>query len=97
MLASEYGWAKREILEGVYLDELYFLTREINKRRLREYSMQLLIAQNPFSKNPKEIFNEIDRLQAEEEGKKQLDEFDTNGFERLKLAMRSNPRIQVKG
>ena len=95
-MASEYGWAKREILENVYLDELYFLTREINKRRLHNYQMQLLIAQNPFSKNPKEIFTEIEKQEAEIEGKKQVEEFDANGFERLKLAMRANPRIQVK-
>ena len=90
-MASEYGWAFTEILEKVYFDDLFHLTKEINSRKIREYKMQAAIVQNPHVKDPKHLWRILDA----EEGVPD-DEFDTIGFERLKNQLRSSGKFIVK-
>jgi hypothetical protein len=96
-LGHEYGWAKREILEDVYFDELYYLLRKINKRKLQDYKMRLAIAENPHKKDNKALWSilnsEEDKL---EYGGSKDETFDAAGLEILKARMRNNPRIIVK-
>lgn len=93
MLASEYGWAKNAILNDVYLDELNYLLREINRRHIRDYKMQLAIVQNPHTKDPKNLWR---ILQQSEPRDQKPPVFDSFAFERLKMEMGKSPRIIVK-
>lgn len=92
-MAHEYGWAKRQILDDIYLDDLVYLMKQINQRKISDYRMQLAIAQNPYTKNPKQLWN-ILKDQNIEENKNE--EFDDVGFERLKNALSENPKFIVK-
>lgn len=68
------------------------LTKAIEKRKMAEYRMQLAIVQNPHSKNPKELWA---NLQTEEASLRRT-EFDEQGMSILKSKLASNPRIIVK-
>jgi hypothetical protein len=84
-LAHEYGWAKRDILEQVYLDELFIFARIINRRKISEYKMQLAIATNPNTKDPKALWEMLDNQEKQNEGKDYINaEFDAAGFEAFK-------------
>lgn len=96
LLASEYGWPKHDILNEVYLDELFFLTRYINRRHITDYRMQLAIAQNPHVKNPKELWTILEQQEREITGKHQENDFDAVGFELLKNELRNNNKFIVK-
>lgn len=88
-MASEYGWAKRDILENVYLDELFVFTRLINRRKINNYKMALAIATNPHIKDPKGLWRALDRQERENDGKGYLDaEFDAAGFEAFKARLK---------
>lgn len=50
MLASEYGWSMQAILYETYPDDLIYLTRRINKRKIDELIMQNRITMNPHLK-----------------------------------------------
>lgn len=92
-MASEYGWAKDDILENVYLDELFVFTRLINRRKIQGYKMQLAIAQNPHIKNPKDLWRLLEQQESEVEGKSYLDsEFDATGFEAFKQTLQRNSK-----
>ena len=93
LLASEYGWAKREILEDTYIDELILLQKKIKQRNISEIKTQLIIAQNPHVKNPKEIWKILDQ---EEERKPQKQVFDQLGFDRLRGKLANSAKIIVK-
>ena len=93
MLAHEYGWAKSQILGDVYLDELILLLKNINKRKIGDYKMQMAITQNPYTKNPKELWAIISRL---EEAEPRPAEFDEAGFEQFKKVVGGNPKFIVK-
>lgn len=97
-MANEYGWAKNDILENVYLDELFVFTRLINRRKVQDYKMQLAIAQNPHIKNPKDLWRILEQQENEIEGKSYLDtEFDSVGFEAFKQTLQRNSKnIVVK-
>lgn len=97
-MANEYGWAKRDILENVYLDELFIFTRLINRRKISEYKMQLAIATNPHTKEPKKLWGTLDKQERENEGLSYLDaEFDAAGFEAFKMRLkRQGSAIVVK-
>lgn len=94
MLASEYGWSKREILEETYIDELFLLSKKINKRKAREYLMELAIVSNPHTKKPKELYSMLRQLESDET--QRTEEFDDVGFDRLKSALRMTPHFVVK-
>ena len=93
-MASEYGWSKREILEDVYLDELFLMSQEINKRKLSEYKMQLAISTNPHlnTKDQKGLWR---LLEVGDKGTTTA-EFDHAGFETLKAVMSGSDKIKVK-
>lgn len=89
-MGSEYGWAKQDILNDVYLDELYYLTRTINMRKLNENRMKLAIATNPHIKNPRQLWKTFDEQERQLSGKSYLDaEFDAVGFERFKQTLKA--------
>lgn len=93
-MASSYGWAKKDIDENLYFDELYELVLQINKRKVSDWKMQLAITQNPHVKNPKElweILNSHDRLTNPAD-----DKLDKAGMALLKDKLRSSKRIMVK-
>lgn len=92
-MAHEYGWAKDKILEDVYFDELFLLVKNINKRKLTEYKVQLAIAQNPYTKNPKQLWTLLKQM---DENESRMQEFDSTGFELLKQQLSQNPRFIVK-
>ena len=59
--------------------------------------MRLAIVQNPHTKNPKELFQIIERQEREQQAlPEKAPEFDRTGFEALKNAMRGNPKVVVK-
>lgn len=95
-MASNYGWAKSNILEGVYLDELFVLSRLIKRRQISEYKMALAIATNPHTKSPKRLWDTLDQMERANEGKDYLDaEFDTAGFERFKQTLQRHSKSFV--
>jgi len=77
---------------------LFIFVRLIKRRQLSEYKMQLAIATNPQSKHPKKLWDTLDLMERQNEGKDYLDaEFDTAGFERFKQTLqRNNSGIIVK-
>lgn len=92
-MASEYGWAKTEIDEYIYLDDLIRLSKEINRRKIQEHKTQLAIVQNPHVKNPKKLW---DVLSCFDNTKSVSDSFDSVGFELLKNKLKQNPRFKIK-
>ncbi len=97
LLASEYGWSKREILEDVYVDELVDLVVWINRRKLQETKMQMSIIQNPHVKDPSQLWKNIEAQErALSSVPDKMPEFDEAGFELLKTQLSNNPNFIVK-
>ena len=93
LLAHEYGWAKDYILENVYLDELKHLTDAMKKRKVEDMKMQLAIVSNPHSKEPKELW---DALNREIDDRFEDVELDKQGFEAFKRTLAGSSNIVVK-
>lgn len=72
---------------------MFYLSECIEKRKLREWRMDLAIAQNPHLKpeDQEKLWNQLS-------GTRDLRpaEFDDKAFERLKQAMSGSQGIQVK-
>lgn len=100
MLASEYGWAKRQILEDVYFDELFDLKKSIESRQTAEYRIQASIIQSVGWENPAEIFDIFGgKATKPHDGKKEyweVTEFNPIEMDKLRVAMSDNPRFIVK-
>lgn len=95
-MASNYGWAKKDILEGVYLDELFYFVKLINRRKISEYKMALAISTNPHTKTPKKLWDTLDQQERTNEGKDYLDaEFDQAGFDRFKQTLQRHSKAIV--
>lgn len=92
MLASEYGWAKDDILNTVYVDDVFYLREHIKRRHFEDWKMQLAIVQNPHTKNPKDLW---DMLSAETNVPAD-EKLDKEGFEAFKRALAGSQRVQVK-
>lgn len=75
------------------MPELFTLIEKINIRHAQEYKMQILIAQNPHSRKPEELWKSLEKL---EKNTPEEPQFDETGFEILKQRMSQNPRIIVK-
>jgi hypothetical protein len=77
---------------------LFVFVRIIKRRQINDYKMALAIATNPQTKHPKKLWDTLDRMERQNEGKDYLDaEFDTVGFERFKQTLqRNNSGIIVK-
>ena len=69
------------------------LLDRITKRKNSDYKMQLAIAQNPHSTDPKQLWYLLSR---NEEADPTSLELDVEGFERLKQAMSKSGSIVVK-
>jgi hypothetical protein len=93
MLASNYGWAKDDILENVYLDEVLYLRKLIHERKVDDIKLQLNIVQNPHTKNPRELYDKISSFDRRPIAKPK---FDKVGFQNLKAALDKSPRFIVK-
>lgn len=68
------------------------LLKEINRRKLADWQMQLAIVQNPYSKKPKELW---DILKGQERRSEDI-EYDAAGLERLKQNLRQSGKVVVK-
>ncbi len=88
-LASNYGWSREEILECVYFDELFHLQKQITKRKLANYRMLLRIQQNPQSKDPGKLWDDLQDPDAAND-RFTNPQFDATGFELLKQKMRGS-------
>lgn len=95
LLASQYGWSKKSILEDTYLDELFYLQKKIQQRQVREHKMQLAIAQNSHVKDPKTLWKMLDD-QDRELGGLRDEKLDKEGFARLKEQLSTSKAIKVK-
>lgn len=96
MLASQYGWSKREIWFETYPDELFELADKIKSRKISDLKMQLAIVQNPHTKEPKELWQILEGAEPIKEKLQTEPKFDAAGFERLKAVMGENPRFEIK-
>lgn len=75
----------------MYIDELFIYTRLIKRRQISEYKIQLAIATNPQTKQPKKLWDTFDQMERQNEGKDYLNaEFDAAGFERFKQTLQRN-------
>lgn len=92
-MASEYGWAKADILGNVYLDEVLLLQKHIKRRTFENYKMQLAIVQNPHAKSPKDLW---DMLNAETIEVVPDEPLDKAAFENFKRVVSSGQAVQVK-
>lgn len=72
----------------MYLDELFYLVENINKRQTRDWKMQLAIAQNPYTKKPQDLWKLIDKLEEKEE--------EYQGVAALKQLFSKNKRFNIK-
>lgn len=97
-MASNYAWSKKDILENVYFDELFLYSKLINIRKINESKIALAIATNPQTKNPKKLWDELDRQERTLNGMDYLDaEFDQAAFDRFKQTLqRNNGNIVIK-
>ena len=93
LLASEYGWSKKSILEDVYIDELVKLSEKIKKRKNSEYKMQLVIVSNPYSKDPKKL---MDMLDDKPNSELRDEKLDRESFIRLREQLSRSQSIKVK-
>ena len=75
------------------MEELVYLSGNIKARRLQEIKVQLMIVQNPHVKNPKELW---DILEKSEGKKRKSEQFDNVGFDRLKGVLDNRSRLTVK-
>jgi len=93
-LASEYGGGPRAILDGVYPDELFYLARQLTKRRAFQWRMWATIASFPSMEKEerKDFLKKLDQMGGEVH-KNKLDE---GGFAALKLALSQNSKFIVR-
>jgi len=81
-LAAEYGWTKDYILENVYPDEAHEFLNAIKKRTYGRYLMELAIAQNTTTKEPRKLWDMLEKESGENEIIEE--EIDHAGIQKLK-------------
>lgn len=97
LLASEYGWAKNDILKNVYIDELLFLADKIRVRKAEDYIMHLSIITNPHIQKPSDRKLLWDALKVQTKKVDKDEKLDKAGFERFKQTiMNTSKQINVK-
>jgi hypothetical protein len=81
-----YGWSPKQVKEQVYPKDVEVYLRVGRYKKLEEQMMNLVIAHNPHTKEPKALFKE---LQAELTKLRGIDnsELDREGLQRLKQKM----------
>jgi hypothetical protein len=72
LLAKEYGWSKRTILEEMYYDEIELYIKRIRRDQANERLTDLAIAHNPKAKDPNKLVNSFKKQLQEIEGKAYL-------------------------
>ena len=92
-MASEYGWAKDDILDKCYLDEAWGYMRLMKRRKLSHYKMLLAIQ---HAEKPKEIFDMLDAESKTVKSEVEDDKLDKAAFEAFANKMRGNPKMIVK-
>jgi hypothetical protein len=80
-----------DIRDRLYFDEVYYLMKHMNRRKLGEYRMQLALIQNPHTKNPKELW---DQLKIDQHIRPA--ELDSTGFDLLRARMQQGQGFNVK-
>lgn len=93
LLASAYGWSKHDIYYDTYPDELARLSRRIQARQIEDYRVRLAIAQNPYAKNPKELW---ERLRPPRIYPKIEPKLDERAFDALKQKLAGTGKFVVK-
>lgn len=93
MLAWQYGWAKDDILYGIYPDEVPRLLKKINHRRGVEFEIQLAITQNHRTKDPKALISELRKMRQTPQKAPQLD---TAAFELMKNTLSRTGKFNIK-
>lgn len=96
MFASEYGWAKKQVFYSLYPEEVFLLLKNIEKRRLLTMQTNLAISQNPYTKNPKELWDTIKRQLGRLEVSQDEVVNVADSINTLKMAMAENSKIVVK-
>jgi len=69
-------------LNEVYPDEAFVYSDLITEREVRGYLMQATIAQNPHSKSPKDLFEDLDQILRQFDDREV--EIDREGLQGLK-------------
>lgn len=91
MLASEYNWAKDDILNKVYFDEVLRLQDHIRKRRLGNYRMLLQIQ---HTSKPEDLASMMDK--ELEPVTLRSEEIDKAGLDYLKSLMSKGSGFRIK-
>ena len=71
-LAFNYHWSKRDILETVYINEVEFYMKQIQKEKLNNWLMDAQVALSPQSKKPMVLINDIKKQIKRLEDKKNV-------------------------
>lgn len=90
-----YGWSPKQVKEQVYPKDVEVYLRVGRYKKLEEQMMNLVIAHNPHTKEPKALFRE---LKAELTKLRGVDNsaLDRAGLQRLKQKMMFD-RSKLKG
>lgn len=103
MLAHQYGWTLSYIMEKVYPEDFFLLSRQIKMRNVDEFLMQARIVANPHAE--KETAQEfIDDLMEQRDwfrgNPSTRDKLDRVGLNAFKQQVRQNSkfgRVRQKG
>lgn len=94
-MAVAYGWAKEDILNTVYLDEALYYLDQIQRDKVANFQMQLAIVQNPNTKDPKALWNDLQRMGGLFDEPREDPVLDTASFDRMKNMMMSSSALRV--
>lgn len=87
MLASEYSWSKRDIMQDTYPEELFSLQRQIKARKVDEMLSDLAVAAHPHknAEDSKEFVDDLLSRRRFYRGEKEApDKLDVGAFERFR-------------
>lgn len=91
VLASEYGWAKHEILEQTYLDEAWEYMKLIRRRKVSDMQMWIRVQHSDPQEFDKALSESLDTPAIAEE------RVDRVAFENFKAVMKKSGKFEVKG
>lgn len=94
-MAREYGWSKMDILENVYPKEAIEYTKLIKRDMIENYKMLLAINQNLYAKDPKQLWDTLER-EGQKGGIIKSSGLDKVALGRLKQKLKRSKTIKVK-
>lgn len=102
LLASEYGWSKRQILEDVYYDEVQFYIKRIRTNQITERLTETAIANNSRAKDPNKLVKSFQKSLQELNGKdfiakERMTKEDERQLKELARRMKANAEQRRKG